>query len=264
MRVKKKPVGNTVWLKVVLTIIFFIPAYAQIAYDPAKIGDIIAAVLSNPLAVQIRWLLPIFKLLLLAVVVLSVMDFPFSKKIVMAYYVFILLIVSIFQNMAATEAYGFVILIGNILVQFIVLAFCVHDIIKGKTAVEKKNLNAKRLWIVPLMLFAFLMPYSVNDIGNIYPSFSLSVFYNEAGVTYCMITPVIVGVMLLFSKGADKATLSVISYVGFLFGLMNMITWFGLNSDNWWMGVLHLPLLIITFYGLIIAYREKPEPYYAE
>ena len=107
------------------------------------------------------------------------------------------------------------------------------------------------------MILAFLMPYSVNSIGNIYPSLALRIPYNEAGVTYCMITPIVIGVMLLYSKGVDKSTLSVISYVGFVFGVLNMITWFIMNLDNWWMGVLHLPLLIISFYGLVIVYKEK-------
>jgi hypothetical protein len=126
-----------------------------------------------------------------------------------------------------------------------VLAVCPH------------TLNKKRLWIVPLMLLAFFMPYSINEMGNIYPHISLNVFYNEAGVTYCMITPIIIGILLLYSKGVDKAVLSVISYVGLIFGLLNVVVWFVINSDSWWMGVLHLPLLIIAFYGLIIVNKEK-------
>jgi len=259
MKVRKKPIGNTIWLKIVLIIVFFIPAYAQVSYDPSEIGDIIAAVLSNPLVIQVEWLLPIFRLMLLVVIVLSIMGLNFTKKLAMGYYVFVLSIVGIFQNMANTEEYGFVVLIGNILVQFVVLAFCAYDIFIGKTVIDKENLNVKRLWIIPLMLLAFLMPYSRDSVGNVYPSFSFNIFYNEAGVTYCMITPVIIGLMLLYSKGVDKATLSIVSYVGFIFGLMNMVTWFGMNNDNWWMGVLHLPLLIIAFYGLIIAYRERPK-----
>lgn len=33
-------------------------------------------------------------------------------------------------------------------------------------------------------------------------------------------------------------------------------TWFVFNPENWWMGVCHLPLLIISFYGLrMSSYR---------
>jgi len=72
-----------------------------------------------------------------------------------------------------------------------------------------------------------------------------------------MITPVVIGILLIFSKGVHKPTLSVISYVGFIFGILNMITWFGLQTESWWMGVLHLPLIKLSFYGLLVANREK-------
>ena len=112
------------------------------------------------------------------------------------------------------------------------------------------------LIVIPMFL-AFLMPYSINSMGIVYPSLTASVFFNESGVTYCMITPLLIGILLLFSKGVHKPTFSVISYVGFIFGLLNMMTWFVLQIDNWWMGVLHLPLVIISLYGLLVAHKEK-------
>ena len=68
-----------------------------------------------------------------------------------------------------------------------------------------------------------------------------------------MITPVIIGICILFNKKIYKPTLYIISFVGFIFGLLNMMTWFGFNIQNWCMGVLHLPLLILSIYGLIIS-----------
>ena len=38
--------------------------------------------------------------------------------------------------------------------------------------------------------------------------------------------------------------------VGLFFGIMNMLTWFVFNPNSWWMGVLHLPLVIISLLGL--------------
>jgi hypothetical protein len=101
------------------------------------------------------------------------------------------------------------------------------------------------------------MPYSVDMNGVVRPSFTFSVLWNESGLTYCMITPIIIGLMLVYSKGIYKPVMSVLSYVGFIFGLLNMMTWFGIHRENWWMGVLHLPLLILSFYGLIVVRKEK-------
>ena len=253
----QKPLGHMIWFKIFLTILVFLPPYTQIAYDPSNTTDVIAAVMAYPLVASIVWILPIAKAMLLIAIIFPLISDKFSHRFLLGYYVLILLIIGVMQNMSYTADYGFVWLIGNTLVQFVVLGFCLVDVLKNKTIIAKDHLVKGRLWIVILMFLAFLMPYSVNDEGIVYPSLTLNVLFNESGVTYCMITPVIIGMLLLFSKGVHKPTLSVISYVGFIFGLLNMMTWFFLQADNWWMGVLHLPLVILSFYGLLIAYKEK-------
>ncbi len=254
---RKKPLGHTIWFKVVLTIIMFLPLITQSPYQPADTTDITAQVLSHPLITQMKVLLPIAKALLLAAVMIPFITKAQSQKVLLSYYGIILLIVGLFQNMANTNEYGYVWLTGNALVQFIVAIYCFYDLVKSKTIIKKAYLHKKRLWVIIPMALAFFMPYSINANNIIAPSFTPSIFYNEAGVTYCMITPVVIGIMIMFSKGIYKPLLSVISYVGFLFGLLNMITWFVMQSQNLWMGVLHLPLLILSLYGLVTAYRES-------
>lgn len=252
---ERKTFISTVWFKILLVVLMFLPAYSQVAYDPINTSEVIALVLSKPVITSISWLLPVSKFILLSVVVFSFFYSTspknLSSKILLGYYFVILLIVGIFQNMSYTDEYGFVWLIGNTLVMLVISLICITDVIKNKTTIRRENFRKDRLWIVVLMLLAFLMPYSVNASNNISPSFSLNILYNESGLTYCMITPVIIGVLLLFSDGVDKLTLSIISYVGLLFGIMNILTWFVFNQNNWWMGVLHLPLVIISFLGLI-------------
>ena len=253
----KKPVGHSIWFKIILTILVFIPSYTQVGYDPSKTTDVIAAVMSHSVVSSVVWALPIAKAVLLAVIVIPLVPAKFTQRFLLGYYALILFIIGLLQNMSFTEEFGFVWLLGNTFVQFAVLGICLVDVLKNRTVVAKEQLVKGRLWVVVPMLVAFLMPYSINSAGIVYPSFTLNVLLNEAGVTYCMVTPVIIGILLLFSKGVHKPTLSIISYVGFIFGLLNMMTWFGIRTDNWWMGVLHLPLLILSFYGLIIAYKEK-------
>lgn len=252
---ERKTFISTVWFKILLVVLMFLPAYSQVAYDPINTSEVIALVLSKPVITSISWLLPVSKFILLSVVVFSFFYSTspknLSSKILLGYYFVILLIVGIFQNMSYTDEYGFVWLIGNTLVMLVISLICITDVIKNKTTIRRENFRKDRLWIVVLMLLAFLMPYSVNASNNISPSLSLNILYNESGLTYCMITPVIIGVLLLFSDGVDKQTLSTISYVGLLFGIMNILTWFVFNQNNWWMGVLHLPLVIISFLGLI-------------
>lgn len=253
----KKPLGHAIWFKIILALLAFIPAYSQIPYEQTDTTSVIASVLASPLIVSISWLLPVFKLLLLCAAISPFVFREKSEKVVVGYYAFILVLAGAFQNMASTAAYGFVWLLGNTLLEFIVLGFCLYDLIKGKSKIQKQYFNIRRCWIVPLMLLAYLMPYAVSDTGAAISAFTLNVLYNESGVTYCMITPVIIGVLLLFSKGIHKPTLSIVSYVGLIFGLLNAVTWFGARRESWWMGILHLPLLVIALYGLMIAHKER-------
>ncbi|SHI17967.1 hypothetical protein SAMN02745823_03074 [Sporobacter termitidis DSM 10068] len=253
----KKPLGHTIYFKILLTLLVFIPGYSQMPYAQMDTTSVIASVMAHPLIVSISWLLPVFKLLLLCA---AITPFAFrgkAEKAIIGYYAVILAVVGVFQNMAQTEAYGFVWLLGNTLIEFAVLGFCAYDLVKGKSKIRKQYFNKRRCWIIPLMLLAYLMPYAVSDAGAVIPAFPLTVLSNEAGVTYCMITPVIIGVMLLFSKGVHKPTLSVVSYAGLIFGLLNIVTWFGARSESWWMGILHLPLVVVALYGLIIAHKER-------
>lgn len=259
MKELKKPLAHTIWFKIILVFILFVPSYSQIAYDPVHTSSVIAAVLSHPLIISVDWLLPLTKIALLLATIIPFSYKRNSARIFLGYYAVILLIVGFFQNMAITKDYGFVWMIGNTVIQLVVMSFCIYDVIKRKTVFNPDLINKSRLWIGTLMLLAFLMPYAVTDSNTITPALPLTIFHNEAGVTYCMITPVIIGVLLLFSKGVHKPTLSIISFVGLMFGILNMFTWFISQNQSWWMGVLHLPLLILSFYGLIVAYKEKTE-----
>jgi len=255
----KKKFFNSVWFKILLVLLFFIPSYTQTAYDPADTTKVITSVLSNPLIVNFAFVLPIAKIILLAAVVAILANVKKSSLYFMGYYALVLVVVGVFQNMSKTNEYGFVWLIGNTLVMFIISVFCISDALSAKSSFDKKYFTPKRLWIVAPMLVAFLMPYAINEQGIIAPTLSLSILVNEAGVTYCMITPVIIGTMILFSKGVHRPTLSIISFIGLGFGIMNMLTWFVFQYQNWWMGVLHLPLLVLSFYASLLCKNEKAD-----
>lgn len=249
--------GMRIWMKIVLAILLFVPSYTQVPYEPTDTPLVVASVMMNPFITSRTWLLPVFKFSLLGIAIAPFILTENTEKIIMGYYVLLLAIVGIFQNMAQTESFGFAWLIGNTFVEFVVLGYCLFDLFYHKSQIRPEHLNLRRWWVIPLMVLSYLMPYAVTNTGVVIPEFTASVLLNEAGVTYCMITPVILGILILFSKGIYRPTLSVISYVGLLFGLLNVVTWFVIQSASWWMGVLHLPLLIISFSGLLLAAKER-------
>jgi hypothetical protein len=135
----RKPLGQTIWIKVVLTILVFLPPITEISYNSMNTTDVIASVLSNPAIVSIPVLLPVAKLILLICVVMTIIADRFSARALLGYYCIILLFVSIFQNMAVSKDYGFAWLPGNTLVQFFVLSYCLYDLLRNKTQIKKTN-----------------------------------------------------------------------------------------------------------------------------
>ena len=246
-----KPLTSRWWFRAVLIVLFvFVPPYAVLPHDSSQVSDITAATLAHPLAYEISWLLPIAKLLLLAAVIAPLfIGVRRGGRWLLGYYSLVLIIVAIFQNMAQTEQFGDTWLIGSTLVQLVVAAVCIYDLRRGLTGIDRSSLALRRVWLVPLMALAYLMPYAVNASGHVYPSLA-HILTNEPGLTYCMITPIVIGMMLLFPGKIHKPTLSLISFTGLLFAIANMMTWFVLRPADWWMGVLHLPLLLTSIYGL--------------
>jgi hypothetical protein len=232
----------------------FIPVITEIKYDSANTPKVIAQVLMNPFVVQIKWILPVTKIILLAVIVAVLLLKKNSEKIILSYYAIILVVLGVLQNAANTK-YGFSLIVGNLIVQFVVCTFVCYDLVKGKSQIHRSDFEKRYCLLIPFMLLAFLLPYTMKN-GLVAPSL-IGVLTNEAGVTYCMVTPVVTGMLLLFGKQIHKPTLNAISFVGFAFGLINMITWFVMDIPNWWMGICHIPLLVISFVGLLNSKNKK-------
>ena len=247
--VQHKPVTHRWWFRAVLLVLFMLPAITEFPYDPANTTVVIQSVLAEPFVVAFPELLPLAKLLLGVAVILPFIGIVQAGRILLGYYASILAVVSVLQNMAHTESWGFVWLLGNTVVQSVVVFWCVLDVAQHRSRLL--TLRPVRLWLLIPILLALLMPYAVRD-GAAVPAWH-TVLGNEAGVTYCMITSVILGTMLMFPAGVDHRTLSVVSFVGLIFGLINLVVWFGLAPHSWWMGILHLPLVVTTVFGLIEA-----------
>lgn len=251
-----KPITHHWWFRALLLALFMLPAITEVPYNPANTTAVIQAVLAEPYVVAAPGLLPLAKILLFGFVALPLLGAPRAGRILLGYYAVILVMVSVLQNMAQTKLWGFVWLLGNTVVQLVVVFWCVLDVVQHRTRLAA--LQPGRLWLLVPMLLALLMPYAVQD-GNAVAAWDTA-FVNEAGVTYCMITPVVLGTLLMFPSTVDPRTLTVTSFVGLIFGLVNLVVWFGLAPQSWWMGILHMPLVVTATFGLVEARISKERP----
>lgn len=251
----RPPVVDRLWFRLVLVACFFVPAVSASPYDPAETPAVVQAVLQDPLIVTIPALLPIAKVLLAVVAALPFIGIRWAGSGVLAYYAGVLVVVAFLQNMSVTNDFGAVWLVGNTATQLVVAVACIVDVSQGRTRLDRASLRPRRLWLLLPMALALLMPYAVVD-GHPAPS-AASILWNESGLTYCMITPVVLGLFLIFPDGVDRRTLSVASFVGVIFAVINIVVWFLASPLDWWMGVLHIPLMITATFGLIDVRRAR-------
>jgi len=77
----------------------------------------------------------------------------------------------------------------------------------------------------------------------------------DYGLTFCFTTPVFLYLLILFYSKVNLFAYRIKSFNGLLYALFNLTNW--LNPSSRWMGVLHIPLLMLSTYALIQSKLPK-------
>jgi hypothetical protein len=248
------------WLYLLLLLVFFFPTYAQRSYDPRQSTELIGQVLSAPLITTYSVLNPIAKII---PVVLIGGLFLYGNKVRRAFNIYVAVLylaLSLFQSSAVTKSHGLVILTGNLVLVLVVALVWMWEVVAERNSFAPRKRPLWKWWVAPLVVLPFLAPVNPSTLS---PDFSLAgLLTNEAGLIYCMMSPVFLAVLILFHPTVNLAVLRVSGFAGMLFGVVNMIMWFVLEPWGWWMGVLHIPLVVLSVYAFVISLvgpeRESP------
>lgn len=245
------------WLYLLLLLLFFIPSQASRDFDPRESMELIGQVLSNPLIFAFPVLMPIAKLIPV-VLVIGVLVFGNRMRRAFNLYVAVLYVaLAIFQTTAVTESYGLAVITGNLALVLVTGILWAWEVVAERNDFAPRKRPLWRWWVAPLAAVALLAPV---DASSMTPDFSLvGMLSNEAGLTCCMMTPVVLAVLILFHPTVNRAVLRVTSFVGILLGAVNMVVWFVVEPWGWWMGVMHIPLVVISIYGFVLGQLETGE-----
>jgi hypothetical protein len=239
------------WLYLLLCVFFFVPSSAERGYDPRQSSALVEAVLRHPF---IAALSPVYVLFKLVPVLLVVLVMVFGNRFRTAFHGYVtllLLAIALFQNSASTERFGLVIIIGNVALMTIVALSWLWETVAQRGDYSRARPSPWKWPFFALAVFAFWFP--VNS-ATVTPDFNLvSLAANESMLTYCMVTPVLLAFLLLYFPRVNIVTFRISAFVGLMFGVMNAITWFVLKPSMWWMGVLHLPLLLVSLLCFVLS-----------
>jgi len=242
------------WLYPVLYVAFFIismlPLYTEKPYAPQETQDVIINLLmivTNPYKPYAL----IFHVLTILMVILTAWK-PANMGRVWASYIGLnYLIIALVQTMGVTSQYGFVLHTGGMVMFGVLGLVWLIVAFRNELQTSFRSISWQHLLLLPLALFAFWAPYVASDNG-VQPDFNplLLLVSPDYGLTFCFTTPVFLFLLILFYPQVNMLAYRITAFNGLLYGLYNLSHWF--KPELRWMGVLHLPLLIISIYALIM------------
>jgi hypothetical protein len=249
------------WFFLVFVLLqFTVPPYASKGYKfPDEWSDVTMQAIGNCINLSCSkaypGFKPVFKIVPIALI-LSVIIFRnkvarlFSIHVAMSYVIF-----AFGQCIGVTEKYGLAVATVTLIMFLIVAAFWVREVVALKNDFNPRRQPIWKYWVVPLALLAFWYPLNPQTGG---PDFNLAyLFGNVAGLAFCTMTPLYIGLLTIYYPRVNIVTLRITSLVGLIIGLYNMHLSFIVRPNIlWWNGILHIPLLAISIYGLIISLKR--------
>ena len=245
--VKKIP-----WKPMLLFFGFFIlsmlPLITQKPYPPQDTADVILSLLMVA-DIPYAAFAPFFHLATLLLAGLIVWKPGKWGRLLAGYIGVNYLILIATGAMGTTEKYGFVVMTGALVMYTILgltwLAAAFRN--NFRTAFRKPTILEWGLCLFALL--AFWAPYTIVQ-GTVQPYFNplLLLTSPDYGMTFCFTTPVFLMLLILCAPAVPRWPLRITAVNGFIYALFNLSHWF--VPERWWMGFLHLPLLLISLYAM--------------
>ncbi|MEI8259616.1 MAG: hypothetical protein WCJ30_28455 [Deltaproteobacteria bacterium] len=237
-----------------LLAITLLPPWASRGYAPQRTGDVIRAVLTTSLR-PYEWLAPVFHVATLLLVVLVAAVGVRASRAVEAYIGLNYLVIAALQSFAQTPQHGTVIHTGALAGELLLAVLWLSDAHAPRLRTAPAEIRLRRLWPLPLAMLAFWAPMNSAGLPDFRPVMLLvSPAY---GLSFCLTTPVVIFVTTLFYPAVPPAASRATAFLGLLYGLLNL-QWFA-SRETAWVGVLHVPLLVLSIYALALM-RRTHEP----
>ena len=234
-----------------LIVISMLPPITQIPYDSRNTQDVIMSILMVSITPYEAWGW-VFHVATIAVVALAVVHPKVAGCAMAAYFGGNYLLIAALQTNAVTEKYGLAVQTGALIATALLGLLWLWVARRDKLHASFKGVPRWRWILLPLALLVFWSPMALQG-DKVVPNFNplLLVTSPDYGLAYCFVTPVLLFLLILFYPKVDMFAFRVTAFNGFLYGLFNLTHWF--NPDMVWVGVMHIPLLVIPLVALFLS-----------
>ncbi len=234
------------WLYLLFFGLVFIPPIStEVGMNlPSRIGmDVTAA---SGQYNTLRWIITLF------FIILMIMLLILKNRIVRVFSLFTAInfsLVALLQNTAVLENYGRVFILGLMIPELIVSLTWYWEAWANETDFNEHTFSKKKSWIIILALIAFIFPL------GIFPGQpEANIINSPVMLAMCLTTPIYLAIYAFASK-VNGATIRITSFFGCYLGIFWLVTMIS-QPDYFYIGILHWPLLIISFY-MFITHMKK-------
>jgi hypothetical protein len=238
-----------------LIVISMLPPITQVPYDPRNTQDVITNILLVSILPYRSWGW-VFHVVTLGVIALAFFHPQVAGRVTAAYFGINYLLIAAVQTNARTQKYGFAVQTGALVAMALLGMLWLWVAWQDKLQASFKEIPSWRWVLLPLALLVFWSPIALEGT-KVVPDFSplLLLTSPDYGLAYCFVTPVFLFLLILFYPKVDVFAFRVTAFNGLLYGLFNLTHWF--NPEMVWMGVMHIPLLVMPLVALFLSKRER-------
>lgn len=221
-------------------------------FDPQNIPRMVSVILGNSVQNHLGNLNILFQSLSVLMFVLLIVFKNKVRKLFNAYVAVSYIAFAFIQNIAVTDQYGFSVVTINFAMFLFVAYVWIREMFHPENNYDFKPFQWKYAWMIVLALFAYYCPFTNGGEMD----WNLAHFFTRNTATaFCLTTPLFLTILTLNLPRVNIVTYRVTAIIGVIIGLYNMMSFF--NPHTVFLGVLHLPLVIISFYCTILSYRIK-------
>ncbi|RCK72560.1 MAG: hypothetical protein ANABAC_1908 [Anaerolineae bacterium] len=239
-----------------LVIVAFLPLYTEIPYDPRQTSQVFNEVLQRSIEPYAAWGW-VFHLLPIAALASTVWRPAMGGRALALTFGLNYLVIAATQTHAVTPNYGFTLLTGVVVACGLLAGLWLWISWKGELSLAWSRIPAWRWFLMPLAVLAFWSPMRLQG-ELVLPDFDPLLLLTSANYSfaYCFVTPVFLFLLILAYPAVNRFALRVTAFNGLLYGLFNLNWWS--NPTARWLGVLHLPLLLLSLAALLLSHRRLP------
>jgi hypothetical protein len=198
----------------------------------------------------------VFHVATLCIIALAVVRPRIGGRVLAAAFGLNYLLIAALQTNAVTASYGFAVHTGALVATALLGMVWLSVAWRDGLHTSFDRIPRWRWILLPLALLVFWSPMAVEG-NRVVPNFDprLLLTSPDHGLAYCFVTPVFLFLLTLFFPRVDRLAFRATAFNGLLYGLFNLTHWF--NPDLVWLGVMHIPLLVIPLVALLLPILER-------